>query len=100
MRNTDEIIQLAKKNGWWLYSTQPNICLLIFKKKDQQINVYYSKMTVATVLNHPKQGRQQLYRKDVTRQELEKLFKNPRQHTGKGFRVRLREFLHVLNGKT
>lgn len=94
MDKTKEILKMAEKHGWWLADNQKNICMLIFKRGEEQINVYWSKMTVTTVVDHPKQGRQQLYRKNVTHAELYKLFANPRQHTGKGYRNRIMKFFH------
>lgn len=45
-------------------------------------------MTVATCINHPKQGKTQLFRKNVSFDELDKIFKNPRVHTGKGYQTK------------
>jgi hypothetical protein len=98
MDHTARIIKLAQKHDWYVHSDQQNICLLIFRKGDQQVNVYWSKMTVATVVNHPKQGRQQLYRKNCSYKDLENIFNNPRFHTGKGYRVRRFDSLRKFFG--
>lgn len=83
--------RLAESHGWKLYSNQPEISLLIFRKDSdfgiQQVNVYWSKMTVATTVNHPK-GRKQLFRRHCTEKEIANIFKNPRIHTGKGYFTR------------
>lgn len=50
-----------------------------------RINIYMSKMTVATCLDHPKKGKTQLFRRNVNFAELEKIFANPRVHTNKGY---------------
>jgi len=50
-----------------------------------RINVYYSTGTVGSCLNHPKQGKTQLFRRDVDLAVLEKIFDNPRLHSGKGY---------------
>lgn len=62
--------------------------MISFSNGSSRINVYYSKMTVATVVDHPKLGRQTLYRKGIIFQDLEKIFKNPRVHLGTGYRRR------------
>jgi hypothetical protein len=80
-----EIEKLAEKHGWNLVSVQDNIKLLIFRKGTSQINVYWSKMTVATIVDHPVKPRRQLYRKHVSSEELKRLFKNPRLHTRRGY---------------
>lgn len=57
-----------------------------------RINVYYTTGTVGTCLNHPKQGRTQLFRRNVkTLEELRAIFQNPRIHTGKGYQRRSSE---------
>ena len=37
--------------------------------------------TVGTYLNHPKQGKTQLFRKNCTEEEVKEILKNPRKHT-------------------
>lgn len=83
-----DIIKIAKMHGWHLHDHQKLNFLLIFRRDKEQVNVWYTKMTVATVVDHPKKGRQQLYRKHVSLTELNKIFQKPRQHTGKGYRLR------------
>lgn len=51
----------------------------------EKMNICLSTMTVQTAMNHPKKGKTQLNRKNVSPAELEKLMKNIRQHTGKGY---------------
>lgn len=80
-----DIKKLAKKHKWEELEHQENICLISYKKGDDRINVYYSRMTVGTAINHPKKGKTQLFRKHVEIKLLEKLFINPRTHTGLGY---------------
>lgn len=80
-----QILALAEKHGYELEQEQPNICLLIFVKAAVQVNVYYSKMTVGTAMRHPTKGCTQLFRRCVSLNEMEQIFKNPRVHTGKGY---------------
>ena len=55
-----------------------------------RVNVYSnsknSTLTVSTHLNHPKKGKNQLFRKGLSEQDVLNLMKNPRIHTGKGYR--------------
>lgn len=83
-----EIIEpLAVKYRYTLEQAQENIGLLIFTNGQVQINVYTTRMTVGTCLNHPKLGKTQLFRKHVSFKELEEIFKNPRVHlNAEGFR--------------
>lgn len=82
----DEIINIATIQGWTMFEYQENIGMLSFRKEDMRINVYTTKMTIATCINHPKSGKTQLYRRNVWRKdELSKIFAKPRVHTGKGY---------------
>jgi hypothetical protein len=86
---TKQITKLGAKYGWQLIDHQENIKMLSFYKlvggSPARLNVYYSKMTVGTSINHPTKGKTQLFRKHVTMAELEKLFIRPRLHTQKGY---------------
>lgn len=54
-----------------------------------RFNIYYTTGTVGTCVNHPRQGRTQLFRRNVTTaEELRAIFRNPRIHTGKGYQRR------------
>lgn len=80
-----KIAMLACHHGFIPEQEQRNIGLLILTRGDEQINVYYTKMTVGTCVTHPIKGKTQLFRRNVTIKELEKIFANPRVHTGKGY---------------
>lgn len=90
MSKRKEITALAKKYGWSLLCYQENIGMISFHKVIKadlaRINIYLTKMTVATCLKHPKHGKTQMFRKFVDMKLLEKIFKNPRVHTGRGYR--------------
>lgn len=62
--------------------------MVSFTNGPDRINVYYSRMTVCTVIDHPKHGRNSLYRRRVTFNELEKILQNPRVHLGSGYHRR------------
>jgi len=50
-----------------------------------RINVYYTTGTVATCLDHPYQGKTQLFRRNQTLNDLVEIFADPRTHTGDGY---------------
>ena len=94
--NTDNVEQrfircneLSNSFGWRLHEYQDNISMAIYTKEIDgfkcKINIYLTTMTVTSYMNHPKKGRGQLYRKNINYNLLEKIFRNPRQHTGKGY---------------
>jgi hypothetical protein len=70
----------------------PTSRVIIFRSDNNgrtQINVYYTTGTVGTCLNHPKQGKTQLFRRGVVNMEmLSDIFQNPRIHTGVGYKLR------------
>lgn len=84
--------RMARKHGWKILDEQPDIGLVSFRKEidgyPARINVYTTKMTVGTALNHPKQGKTQLFRKKVDEDLMCKIFDNPRVHTTKGYQRR------------
>lgn len=85
----DEILSkidnIALSLGWTIIDYQRKIEMASWRKEGMRINVYLTTMSVATCLNHPKKGKTQLFRRDVNLKTLEAIFKNPRQHTGKGY---------------
>lgn len=49
------------------------------------MNVYYTTGTVGTCIDHPSQGKTQLFRRDQTLEDLDRIFADPRVHTGAGY---------------
>ena len=82
------ISDMAVANNWKLIAFQENIYMVSFKRGDVRINIYLSKMTVATCLNHPKKGKTQLFRKNVSLSDMARIVNNPRVHTNKGYHTK------------
>ena len=61
------------------------------KPPPTRINVYYTTGTVGTCLDHPRQGKTQLFRRNVDLSLLAQLFRDPRLHTGTGYHRRSTE---------
>lgn len=83
------IFALATENGWDPIEVKDPTMVSFLKFMNgarARINVWFTTMTVGTYLEHPKQGKTQLFRRRVTEKELKLIFKNPRAHTGKGYR--------------
>lgn len=78
--------------GWKLTADVPseseNVRRLAFTRKGVALTVWYDVDTVLTVMTHPKLGKTRLRRKNVTPEEMEDIFKNPRLHTRKGYLVK------------
>lgn len=85
----EEVDKIAEKHGWVLVKHQPEIYMVSYKKAynggTARINVYMTKGTVATSLEHPTKGKTQLFRKGLFLWALEEIFRNPRKHTGVGY---------------
>ena len=81
----ENIEEIAVKNDFNRIDYQENIGLISYSDGSTRINIYLSKMTVSTCLNHPKKGKTQLFRKNVTKEMLSQIFEYPRKHTGKGY---------------
>lgn len=81
----EKIDVIAGKHGYVCFDFQENIGMASYSDGQTRINIYLTKMTVATCLNHPKKGPTQLFRKNVSLDMLTDIFNYPRQHTGKGY---------------
>ena len=86
---------LAHKHGWDEIADHWNNRLLIFERYERngenrmQLSVWYTTLTVGSCLDHPYQGKTQLFRRSVDWDwELEELFINPRYHSGHGYQRR------------
>jgi len=58
---------------------------------NERINIYYTTRTIGTAIDHPSQGKTQLFRRKCTVDDLKQILQNPRSHTGKGYKKRSRE---------
>lgn len=83
-----EIQLLAKVYSWQQVQHDTLTYMLGFCRKGVRMNVYYSKMTVSTALDHPTKGKTQLFRRNVSMRLLEMIMINPRVHTDKGYRTK------------
>lgn len=81
----ESIDEIAKKHKYVCFDYQENIGMASYTDGVTRINVYLTKMTIATCLKHPKKGPTQLFRKNVTIEMLDEIFAYPRKHTGKGY---------------
>lgn len=88
MINQDRIIDLANKHGWVFICKQSENCMISFMRSSVRINIWPSKGTVATAMDHPRKGKTQLYRRGLNINQIEEILINPRQHTGRGYYTR------------
>jgi len=89
-----DIIGLALSSGF--KERRPEISYtLFFEEISSQhdmppvlINIYYTTRSIMTYMNHPSAGSNELWRSNAYKniEDLQIFFKNPRSHTGKGYR--------------
>jgi len=79
----------AKNRGYEKGATRPRESkykLRFEKEGTATVDVFYTTGTIGTYLYHPKwKKRTQLYRRNMTLADLEKILDNPRVHTGEGY---------------
>ena len=85
----DALKKIAADHDWEFLTVQDDIGMVSFIKNIKghkaRINIYLSKMTVATCIKHPIKGKTQLFRKHVDDVLMRRIFRNPRVHTDKGY---------------
>ncbi|GFH52418.1 hypothetical protein CTEN210_08894 [Chaetoceros tenuissimus] len=59
--------------------------VISFRSSNTRYNVYYTTGTISTSLDHPRQGKTQLFRRNVDMNLLRQIFLNPRIHTDLGY---------------
>ena len=86
----EDIESIAIDCGWTFMVLQTNIGMISYRKEDQdngkmRIKIYMTKGTVSTAIKHTKPGKTQLFRKNVTLDQLTQILINPRKPTCKGY---------------
>jgi hypothetical protein len=92
----EEVRSLAASHNYKESQHNPTSRVIIFRSNgnnggggSMHVNVYYTTGTVGTCINHPKQGKTQLFRRGVVSLDmLSDIFQNPRIHTGVGYKFR------------
>lgn len=83
--NKESVLYWATQYGYNQIDWQEKQKMISFSDGITRINIYLTTGTVATCLDHPKHGKTQLFRRNVSKKQLKKIFENPRAHTGKGY---------------
>jgi hypothetical protein len=61
----EEVRSLAASHGYQEIQYNPTSRVIIFSNGSMQVNVYYTTGTIGTCLDHPTQGKTQLFRRGV-----------------------------------
>ncbi len=81
----------AETRGWTKLDTDSSAGaapMASYRKDGVRLNFWLTTGTVGSYLDHPKQGKSQLFRRDIVMGQADALFDNPRQHTGMGYHRR------------
>ena len=90
--NESELDYMAETRGWdKIYDIPSQPPMASYKKDGIRLNFWLSTGTVGSYLDHPRQGKTQLFRRQVSMSEASDIFSNPRQHTGKGYHTKNRQ---------
>eukprot|EP00978_Attheya_sp_CCMP212_P012556 scaffold31362_cov45-Attheya_sp.AAC.5 len=85
--SVDFVRGAALSNGLKEVTYNPASRVISFQTQDGvRINIYYSTRTIGTALDHPNQGKTQLFRRKCSSQNLFEILQNPLSHTGKGYK--------------
>jgi hypothetical protein len=71
----------------WLFTGSWKV-VEFFEKNEIKLDWYFTTATVKTSMDHPTQGRTQLFRKKVTPKVYRRILENPRAHTNQGYQRR------------
>jgi hypothetical protein len=84
--NESELDYMGETRGWdKMYGLPAQPPMASYKKEGVRLNFWLSTGTVGSYLEHPRRGKTQLFRREVSMSEARDVFDNPRQHTGKGY---------------
>mmetsp|Transcript_5376 Transcript_5376/g.8187 ORF Transcript_5376/g.8187 Transcript_5376/m.8187 type:complete len:87 (+) Transcript_5376:1280-1540(+) len=80
---------LATSHGYEILdasnSTAP---MASYRRNAVKLNFWLTTETVGSYLEHPRQGKTQLFRRDIDMDGAGQIFTNPRTHTGGGYHAR------------
>eukprot|EP00934_Nitzschia_sp_Nitz4_P008103 Nitzschia sp. Nitz4//scaffold159_size51929//50516//51733//NITZ4_006889-RA/size51929-processed-gene-0.23-mRNA-1//-1//CDS//3329537604//8093//frame0 len=89
--NVEQVKSVAYQEGYFQIGHNVQSRVISFGQEDYsgrmlvRVNVYYTTGTVGTCLRHPRQGKTQLFRRNVDPNLLRRIFEDPRVHTDMGY---------------
>jgi cold shock CspA family protein len=87
--NESDLDCKADVHGWEKLDTVASQApMASYSRAGVRLNFWLSTGTVGSYLDHPRQGKSQLFRREITMNAADALFENPRQHTGVGYHRR------------
>ena len=87
--NESELDYMGETRGWdKIYDVPSQPPMASYRKDGIRLNFWLSTGTVGSYLDHPRQGKTQLFRRQLSLSDASEIFNNPRQHTGKGYHTK------------
>ncbi len=85
--NIERIRQIATAASWQEVGLNEVSKVISFINNDEtvKINIYYTTMTVSTCMDHPSMGKTQLFRRNISFEELKIILDDPRWHSNRGY---------------
>jgi len=81
--------QMARLHGYQILDTSSSTSpMASYKLQAVRLNFWLTTGTVGSYLEHPRQGKTQLFRRDVSLTEAGQIFANPRLHSGRGYHTK------------
>ena len=86
----EKVRRLARETGLReiQFNETSRVVAFLSSADNTRFNIYYTTGTVATYLLHPRQGKTQLFRRNVSLGLLKEIFQTPRIHTDFGYHRR------------
>ena len=89
----DDVVYQAERQNWSFFRYEHGQGQMVFLERHMrgerfELHVWCTTGTVGSYLDHPHQGKQQLYRRNVDWPGLRAILNNPRVHTGTGYHER------------
>lgn len=86
--NESELDYMSETRGWERITGLPaQPPMASYRKDGVRLNFWLSTGTVGSYLDHPRQGKTQLFRRKISMSDASDIFNNPRRHTGKGYKT-------------
>lgn len=87
--NQSELDYMAETRGWEILDTsRSEASMASYRKDGTRLNFWLTTGTVGSYLDHPRQGKTQLFRRQIGMSQASEIFNNPRQHTGAGYHTK------------
>ncbi|WIA29386.1 hypothetical protein OEZ86_011890 [Tetradesmus obliquus] len=76
------------QHGWNYQGSNEASRVAFYEKDGVKMDYYYTTGTVKTSMDHPSQGKTQMFRRGLDEAQFESVCNNPRAHTGQGYQTK------------